>query len=189
MNTLIITMLAALTIAPFPAGAAEISGIVTEVQDGDSLTLVNWQATYKIRLADIDAPEWKQPRGKDSRASLFHLCGLRRATAETTGEDRFGRTLARVTCAGIDANSEQVRRGMAWVFIRYAPKDSPLYRVEAEARAERRGLWEDSDPVPPWDWRAKHVAWDILMHAGLGGAQGPRGQLVGASRGLSNRVG
>ncbi len=91
--------------------AAELEGIVTEVQDGDTLTLVNWKHTYRIRLADIDAPEWKQPRGKESRASLFHMCALRRATAETAGEDRFGRTLARVTCAGVDTNAEQVRRG------------------------------------------------------------------------------
>jgi endonuclease YncB( thermonuclease family) len=93
------------------ASAAELSGIVTEVQDGDSLTLVNWQHTYRIRLVDIDAPELNQPRGKDSHASLFHLCALKRATAETSGEDRYGRTLARITCAGVDANAEQVRRG------------------------------------------------------------------------------
>jgi len=73
--------------------------------------------------------------------------------AETAGEDRLGRTLARVTCAGVDANAEQVRRGWAWVFIRYAPKDSPLYRLEAEARADKRGLWADDEPVPPWGWR------------------------------------
>src|SRR5687767_10761597 len=78
--------------------AAELTGIVTEVQDGDSLTLVNWSATYKIRLVDIDAPEWQQERGKDSRASLFHLCGMRKAIAETKGEDQYGRTLATVTC-------------------------------------------------------------------------------------------
>ncbi len=133
--------------------AAEIEGIVTDVHDGDTITLVNWQHTYRIRLTDIDAPELAQPRGKDSRASLFHLCALKRATAETAGEDRFGRTLARVTCAGMDANAEQMRRGWAWVFIRYAPKDSPLYAVEREARLGRIGLWADDAPMPPWEWR------------------------------------
>jgi len=53
------TILAAFACAAVPALAAELSGLVTEVHDGDTLTLVNWQATYKIRLADIDAPEWK----------------------------------------------------------------------------------------------------------------------------------
>lgn len=147
------TILAAIACAAFPAFAAELSGIVTEVQDGDSLTLVNWQHTYKIRLADIDAPEWRQEYGKDSRASLFHMCGLKKATAETKGEDRYGRTLARMTCAGVDANAEQVRRGWAWVYVQYAPKNSPLYSLEREARLEKRGLWVDDEPVPPWEWR------------------------------------
>ena len=143
-----------------PIAGAELSGIVTEVQDGDTLTLVNWSATYRIRLLDIDAPEWKQERGKDSQASLLHLCGLRRATAETAGEDRYGRTLARVTCAGVDANAEQIRRGWAWVYVRYAPKNSPLHVFQAEARAARRGLWEDTAPVPPWEWRRR----ESLVH-------------------------
>jgi hypothetical protein len=41
----------------------------------------------------------------------------------------------RVSCTGVDANAEQVRRGMAWVFERYAPKGSPLYGLQAEASA------------------------------------------------------
>ncbi len=143
------------TFAACVAVAAEISGVVTEVHDGDTLTLVNWQYTYRIRLVDIDAPELAQERGKDSRASLFHLCALKRATAETSGEDRFGRTLATVTCAGVNANAEQVRRGWAWVFGRYAPKDSPLYQLEREARLDRRGLWADDVPTAPWVWRQR----------------------------------
>ncbi len=62
--------------------------------------------------------------------------------------------LGRVTCAGVDANAEQVRRGMAWVFVRYAPKGSPPYGVQADARRERRGLWVDPQPVAPWEWRS-----------------------------------
>jgi endonuclease YncB( thermonuclease family) len=41
-------------------------------------------------------------------------------------------------CAGLDANAEQVRRGMAWVFVRSAPKNWPLYAVQSEAQAARR---------------------------------------------------
>jgi endonuclease YncB( thermonuclease family) len=121
--------------------AAELSGIVTEVYDGDSLTLVNLGATYKIRLANIDAPELSQPYGKDSRTSLREMCLLKQTTAETRGEDRRGRTLATVACVGINANTEQVRRGWAWVFVRYAPKNSRLYTVQFEAKAAKRGLW------------------------------------------------
>ena len=68
------------------------------------------------------------------------------------GKDRYGRTLARVTCDGFDANAEQVRRGMAWVYDRYVT-DKSLYAVQEKAKAERRGLWHDDKPVPPWEWR------------------------------------
>jgi hypothetical protein len=37
------------------------------------------------------------------------------ASTRPTSKDRNGRLLARVWCSGIDANAEQVRRGMAWV--------------------------------------------------------------------------
>ena len=60
--------------------------------------------------------------------------------------------LGRVFCGGIDANAEQVRRGMAWVFDRYV-KDRSLYPLQDEAKAARRGLWADKAPVAPWEWR------------------------------------
>lgn len=52
-------------------------------------------------------------------------------------------TVARVYSDGVDANAEQVRRCMAWVCGCYGSKNSPLYGVQAEARAARRGLWAD----------------------------------------------
>jgi endonuclease YncB( thermonuclease family) len=87
--------------------------------------------------------------------SLADLCDGKDARIDEQGKDRYGRTLGRVYCAGIDVNAEQVRRGMAWVYVRYAPKDSPLYAVQAEANAARRGLWADPRPVAPWEWRAR----------------------------------
>ena len=62
--------------------------------------------------------------------------------------------LGRITCGPYEANTEQVRRGFAWVFVRYAPKDSPLYELQAQARLERCGLWVEPGAVPPWEWRA-----------------------------------
>ena len=69
---------------------AEISGIVLTVHDGDTLTIANWNATYKIRLTDIDAPEMAQPRGRDSRAARFHLCALKRATVGNLAKTASG---------------------------------------------------------------------------------------------------
>lgn len=109
----------------------------------------------KIRLAGIDAPEKAQAFGNKSKQSLSELCFDKMATLADQGNDRYGRTLARVHCEGIDANAEQVRRVMAWVYRKCASKDSPLYAAEDEAKLGKRGLWADAEPVPPWEWRRK----------------------------------
>lgn len=136
--------------------AALIIGLVVAIADGDTLTVLNEDfQQVKIRLAEIDAPEKKQPFGSCSRQSLGELCHEKRAEVRVTDVDRrYKRIVGRVTCAGVDANAAQVRRGMAWVYDRYA-KDKTLYRLQDEARSAGRGLWIDRNPMAPWDWRRR----------------------------------
>jgi endonuclease YncB( thermonuclease family) len=52
----------------------------------------------------------------------------------------------------------QVEAGFAWHYKRYEQEQSDwdraaYARAEVQARAERRGLWRDLEPVPPWDFR------------------------------------
>lgn len=103
------------------------------------------------------APEKRQAFGERSKQSLSALCFGQQAVIEDQGRDRYGRVIGRVGCSGIDANAEQVRRGMAWVFDRYAA-DRSLYALQDEAREARRGLWRDSAPVPPWEYRRAAAA-------------------------------
>jgi len=146
------TLLVPLLLAASPA-QADVSARVVSVHDGDTLTVLIERHPVRVRLTDIDAPELGQPFGTRSRQSLSELCFGKSAALEVRGQDRYKRTIARVTCAGTDANAEQVRRGYAWTFTRYALAGSPLYALQAEAQAARRGLWTDPSPVPPWDWR------------------------------------
>jgi endonuclease YncB( thermonuclease family) len=126
---------------------------VVSVHDGDTLTVLVDRRQVKVRLKDIDAPEIGQPFGRNARQSLSDLCFGKLAAIEIRGRDRYRRTIAQVTCSGTDANAEQVRRGLAWTYARFTRRDSPLFEVEREARAGRRGLWTDPAPVAPWDWR------------------------------------
>jgi endonuclease YncB( thermonuclease family) len=133
--------------------AADVRGKVVSVHDGDTLTVLLDHRQVRVRLIDIDAPELRQPFGTRSRQSLSTLCFGKVASLDVRGHDRYNRTLARVSCAGADANAEQVRRGYAWTYVRYARPDSPLFALEKEARTAHRGLWQDPAPVAPWDWR------------------------------------
>lgn len=126
---------------------------MVSVHDGDTLTVLIEQRQVRVRLTEIDAPELRQPFGTRSKQSLSELCFGKIAELDIRSRDRYGRTLAQVTCAGKDANAEQVRRGYAWTYTRYARRDSPLYGLQLEAQAARRGLWDDPGPIPPWAWR------------------------------------
>jgi len=135
-----------------PALAGELTGTVVGISDGDTLRLLVGREQVVIRLDQIDAPEKAQPFGTRSRQSLAELCHQRDVRVVEGGRDRYGRTIGTVFVDGVNVSAEQVRRGMAWVFVRYA-RDPALYAIEREAREAGRGVWTDPDPIPPWEWR------------------------------------
>lgn len=128
--------------------------LVVGISDGDTLTARcdGIQEQVKVRLAEIDAPEKKQPWGGRSKQALSEMCFMKKAELRVVTRDRYGRTVATVVCDGTNANREQVRRGMAWVYDKYV-KDASLYDVQREAMGARLGLWHDTVPVSPWEWR------------------------------------
>jgi len=133
--------------------AAVILGLVVAIADGDTLTVLSSDfQQVKVRLAEID--EKRQPFGTRSRQSLATLCHEKRAEVLVVNVDRYKRIVGRVHCDGVDANAAQVRRGMAWVYERYAT-DAALPELQDEARTAKRGLWVDPAPVPPWEWRKR----------------------------------
>lgn len=112
------------------------------------LTLQQVADVFGITRASVAG--WE--RG-DSRPDQDKLSRLARSLGTTVEYLLTGSiTVVRKFAQEADANAEQVRRGMAWVFDRYVT-DRSLYAEQEEARAARRGLWADSDPIPPWEWR------------------------------------
>lgn len=67
-------------------------------------------------------------------------------------KDRYGRIVGQVFLGNMDVNAEQVKRGMAWVYPKYA-RDPKLYEFEREAKIDGRGLWRDKNATPPWEYR------------------------------------
>jgi len=141
------------------ANAETITGLVVSVADGDTITVLDAdKVQHKIRLAGIDAPEKKQAFGNRSKESLSALAFDKTVNVETSKRDRYGRQIGKVLVNGQDVNLVQVERGMAWFYRKYqreqSPNDQKLYEAaEDTARADKRGLWRDADPVPPWEFR------------------------------------
>lgn len=138
-----------------PAHAETLMGRVVGVHDGDTLTLLDAQKRQtKVRLAEIDTPEGKQPYGSRSKQALSDLVFGKTVLVDIRDIDRYGRTVGRVSVGSTDVNAAMVASGAAWVYRQYS-KDAQLLALEAEARAAQRGLWglPEAQRTPPWEWR------------------------------------
>jgi micrococcal nuclease len=136
--------------------AATLTARVADVHDGDTISIRVRTNTVTVRLIYIDAPELAQPWGRQSRRSLQELVRLEEVQVRTRGKDKYSRTLGEVVRVrdGLDVNLEQVRRGMAWSYTRGAAR--PTYdAAEAAAHQARVGLWQDSKPERPSNYRKK----------------------------------
>lgn len=134
---------------------SRISGYVIAISDGDTLTLLTAEKErVKVRLAEIDTPEKKQPYGQRAKQELADLAFNRDAVITVLDIDRYGRVVGRVAVDSLDVNAELIRRGAAWVYRDYL-KRPELIPMEAEARRQRKGLWAlpAADRMPPWAWR------------------------------------
>ena len=125
---------------------------VVRVKDGDSLVIASGEQQVDVRLADIDAPEYRQPHGDAARDALRALVDGRDVRLQLVGGDAYRRIVAHVYAGNVDVNEAMVRRGHAWVRREYDPAPK-LVAAEDAARIERVGLWRQAAPTPPWVWR------------------------------------
>ena len=138
-----------------------VYGRVIGVSDGDTISILDSSnKQFKVRLSGIDAPEKKQPFGNVSKKSLSDLAFNAQATVYWHKEDRYQRLIGKVFVNGIDINLEQIKRGMAWFYVKYkselSDQDQYSYSIsESYAKDQRIGLWVDENPIPPWDFRAE----------------------------------
>ena len=147
------------TPAGTPSAPSEIiTGRVSRVGDGDSLTLKTADGEVKVRLFGVDAPEMKQARGRESKKYLARLVSGREVRVEVKDRDQYGRAVGRVFVDDQAVDEKMVAAGQAWVYESYCREThcGELRRLQAEARAGRRGLWRDKNPQPPWLWRKEN---------------------------------
>ena len=130
------------------------TGKVVGVSDGDTIKVMRAGRAVKVRLHGIDCPEKKQPFGTRAKRYTSDMAFGRQVTVQVKTTDRYGRIVGEVILLdGSSLNKELVYVGLAWWYKKYAPNDRTLKALEAGARAEKRGLWADKNPIPPWEWR------------------------------------
>ena len=168
------------------AHSDEFTTKVIAVLDGDTVLVKRASGLLKIRLAGIDAPEKAQTFGETSKRSLSGMVMDKQVRIVSQAMDQYGRMVAHLSINGLDVNAEQIRRGMAWAAAgwrqsRRAPaplagdysnlaslaasrqslrdpvhSNKALIALQNEAKQVPRGLWAQSDPTPPWEWRKLH---------------------------------
>ncbi|WP_458098151.1 thermonuclease family protein [Roseomonas sp. WA12] len=150
-----LSLLALLSLT-LPSWAAELTGRVVGLSDGDTITVLTAERRQvRIRLGEIDTPESRQPYGARAQQALSELVFGKDVRVVVQDTDRYGRIVGRVYAGTVDANAEMVRQGAAWVYRQYS-RDAALLQLEAEAKTARRGLWAlpEAERTPPWEWRA-----------------------------------
>ncbi|MCP5158502.1 MAG: thermonuclease family protein [Gammaproteobacteria bacterium] len=129
-----------------------LHGQASRIIDGDTFILETGQRSLRIRLSAIDAPEKNQPYGVVATRFLEDLLTGKAVQVRDEGADKYRRTLGRVFVGNRDVNAALVEQGAAWVYRQYN-HDLELLTLEAQAKAQQRGLWALPDPIAPWDWR------------------------------------
>ena len=134
------------------------TGKVVSVTDGDTIKVYNAErGQVKIRFYGIDTPEKGQPYGQAAGKHLASLIAGATVEIEAVTEDRYGRTVGIVFNGETNINREMVQAGFAWVYRYYCDQSfcSEWLKFEAEAKDNKKGLWQEPEPIPPWEWRRR----------------------------------
>ncbi|NOS81295.1 MAG: thermonuclease family protein [Nitrospira sp.] len=154
VHTLLSLVLPLTLCFPWNSHAADFSGPVVSVLDGDTLEVLHNQRPERIRLSGIDCPEKRQAYGQKAKHAASDLAFGKEVTVQTYSHDKYKRTIGDVILPdGMNLNQELVKQGWCWWYRKYAPGDTVLEGLERDAREGRKGLWADPQPVPPWDYR------------------------------------
>jgi endonuclease YncB( thermonuclease family) len=163
--------------------SVSLTGRVVAVHDGDTLTVRSGTDLFKVRLADVDAPERGQAFGKQARRFTGEMALGKRVRVDVALVDVHGRRVGEViTEDGRVLNEELVHAGLAWYYRVHPVKNDRLQRLEHDAFQNKLGLWVEKEPVPPWEFRreshipdapvtAKQVDYDRIFHYGIVGSQ------------------
>ncbi|MFN3481066.1 MAG: thermonuclease family protein [Thermodesulfovibrionales bacterium] len=145
--------------------SGSISGKVVKVKDGDTVVIQpeGGGQFFVCRLYGIDAPEIAksgkpgQLYGKEATDALKKLVLGKDVTVITTGARTYNREVCVIYHKDQNINLEMVRWGYAWAYRQYLkrPYASEYIGAETEARSKRLGLWHDTNPTPPWEFRKK----------------------------------
>jgi endonuclease YncB( thermonuclease family) len=136
------------------ASAEDFTGQVVRIIDGDTIEVMHLGQAKRVRLHGLDCPETGQPYGERARKYTSTHTLRKTVTVIVSDTDKDGHTIGQVILPDMsNLNIVLISAGLAWWHETYAPEDKILMDVQKSAKAGKRGLWADTNPVPPWEWK------------------------------------
>ncbi|WP_434777494.1 thermonuclease family protein [Neisseria sp. Ec49-e6-T10] len=157
------------------AQAETIRCKVIGIQNGDTITCLTEQKKQivSVELYQIDAPEPEQAYWLEAKNALSDL--IFNQIVEVKTHTKEGRILGLIyttppencyskflpfsektlVCSfySRNINSEMIKQGYVW-FDKSFGENHEYQQEQAKAK---RGLWVDSNPTPPWEWRKQQI--------------------------------
>ena len=145
-----------LTLSAFQTQMLE--GVVTSVEDGDTMTVDIKGTPTVVRLFSIDCPEDGQ--GFSAKAKQFVIATALGKTVkvEKMKIDPKGRTIGNVFLPdGTNLSVQLLEQGLAWHFTVFSDSKE-LAAIEKKARDQKKGLWVQENPLEPWKYKEQQKA-------------------------------
>jgi endonuclease YncB( thermonuclease family) len=130
-----------------------LEGVVTAVEDGDTITVDIKGTPTVVRLFSIDCPEDGQGFGAKAKQFTTAIAMGKTVKVEKLRLDARGRTIANVILPdGTNLAIHLLEQGLAWHYTVYSDSKE-LAAIEKKARDQKKGLWVQENPVEPWKYR------------------------------------
>jgi micrococcal nuclease len=135
--------------------AEAITGTIDSVIEGDSITIISKGKEVEIRLFGIDTPEKTQAFGQSAKNFVGAMASKGDIRVEPINKDQQGKIVALVFVNGINLNEQIVSQGFGWVYRQYCKESycADWLKLESNAKTSQKGLWADTHPTPPWEYR------------------------------------
>lgn len=145
--------------SPGPHPPFEATGVVIKNHDGDTIKLETREhGLLNVRFSAADTPETGQAYWKVARDFLKLQVEGKQTTVWCYKQDRYEREVCHVRVGQQDLGQALIESGYAWYAFQFAAELSEAQRQaysesERRARERRLGLWQEPDPMPPWECR------------------------------------
>ncbi len=137
-----------------------ITGKVINVLEGDKIVIVTErQESIIVKLSDIDCPEEGQPYWEEAMKKTEKLCYNKDVEVRVKREDREGVIgVVSIKSGKVIINHVLAAEGYAWDVkrgLRYDDDVAMVLEHVDKAKEKRKGIWKDTNPTPPWEFRKK----------------------------------